>query len=48
MKLRNYENLFKESIFSKNNISYFNEKPLRVYDTPTTVIFSDASSFATG
>ena len=27
---------------------FFNKKPLRAYGLPRTVIFSDASSFATG
>ena len=39
------ENAIKELIFSKNNINYFNKKPLRVYDVPKTVHFSEASSF---
>ena len=47
MNLTNYEKAIKELIFLKNNINFFSKKPLRVYDLPRIVIFSDASSFTT-
>ena len=48
MNLKYYEKAIKELIFWKNNINFFNKKPLRAYDLPRTVIFSDASRFAIG
>ena len=47
VNLTNYEKAIKELIFLKNNIIYFSKKPLRFYDLPRIVIFSDASSFTT-
>ena len=46
VNLKYYEKAVKELIFWKNN--FFNKKPLRAYDLPRTVIFSDARSFAIG
>ena len=49
VNLKYYEKAIKELTFWKNNINFFfNKKPLRAYDLPRTVIFSDASSFAIG
>ena len=45
MNLTNYEKAIKELIFWKDNINFFNKKPLRAYDLPRTDIFSDDSSF---
>ena len=48
MNLKYYEKAVKELTFCKNNKKIFNKKPLRAYDLPRTVIFSDASNFAIG
>ena len=46
VNLTYYEKAIKKLMFWKNNVNDFNKKPLRVYNLPRTVIFSDASSFA--
>ena len=48
LNLKYCEKAIKELTFWENNINFFNKKPLRAYDLPRTVIFSDASSFAIG
>ena len=46
MNLTNCEKAIKELMFWKNNINFFNKKPLRVYDLSKTAIFLDAISCA--
>lgn len=48
VNLKNNDLAIKELFFWKNNLKNFNKRPLRVYDIPNTVIFSDASSVAIG
>ena len=46
VNLTHYVKATKKLICWKNNINEFNKKPLRAYDLPRTVLFSDASSSA--
>ena len=48
VNLKNNELAIKELFFWKNNLVKNNKRPLRVYDIPKTVVFSDASSYAIG